>query len=140
MTKVKKILLVDDDSDFRSATRKILESGGYEVIEAATGQEGFEKAKSEGPDLAVIDVIMETFSEGFNLIKRLGTDEWTRGIPRIVLTSLGLQQDMDMVTPEELGTRFIIQKPVKAAEFLALVESALKTAPERKKDDLGDAG
>jgi DNA-binding response OmpR family regulator len=138
MTQGKKILLVDDDSDFRSATRKILESGGYEVVEAASGQEGYQKAKSESPDLAVIDVIMETFSEGFNLIKQLGSDEWTKGIPRIVLTSLGLQQEMDMVTPEELGTKYIIQKPVKPAEFLALVERALRTAPQAKKDELGD--
>ena len=100
MAETKKILLVDDDNDFRSATRTILESRGYEVIEAATGKEGFEKAKSESPDLAVIDIIMESFSEGFNLIKRLGQDEWTRGIPRIVLTSLGLQQDSRRATVE----------------------------------------
>jgi CheY-like chemotaxis protein len=129
MEQERKILLVDDDSDFRSATRKILESGGYRVVEAATGEEGFQKAKSERPDLAVVDVIMDTFSEGFNLIKRLGDDEQTKDIPRIVLTSLGLQQEVDMVSPEELGTKFIVQKPVKAAEFLALVERALRTSP-----------
>ena len=129
MAQKKRVLLVDDDNDFRTATRTILESGGYEVIEAATGKEGFEKARSETPDLAVIDIIMETFSEGFNLIKRLGADEKTGKIPRIVLTSLGLQQEMDMITPEELGTKFIMQKPVKAAEFLTLVNRALKAAP-----------
>ncbi len=140
MEQGKKILLVDDDNDFRSATKRILESGGYTVIEASSGEEGYRKAKSERPDLAIIDIIMETFSEGFNLIKRLGADEWTKGIPRIVLTSLGLQQETDMVTPEELGTKYIIQKPVKAAEFLALVERALRTAPHVKKDELGDVG
>jgi CheY-like chemotaxis protein len=129
MEQEKKVLLVDDDSDFRSATRKILESGGYQVVEAATGEEGYQKAKSERPDLAVVDVIMDTFSEGFNLIKRLGDDEQTKDIPRIVLTSLGLQQEVDMVSPEELGTKYIVQKPVKAAEFLALVERALRTSP-----------
>jgi two-component system, OmpR family, alkaline phosphatase synthesis response regulator PhoP len=140
MAEKKKILLVDDDSDFRGATKTILESAGYEVIEASTGKEGFEKAKSEAPDLAVIDIIMESFSEGFNLIKQLGADEWTRGIPRIVLTSLGLQQEMDMITPEELGTRFIMQKPVKSAELLALVDQAISTAPQPKKHELGDTG
>jgi two-component system, OmpR family, alkaline phosphatase synthesis response regulator PhoP len=128
MADKKKILLVDDDSDFRTATRTILESGGYEVVEAGGGKEGFDKAASEAPDLAVIDIIMESFSEGFNLIKQLGRDERTSRIPRIVLTSLGLQQEMDMVTPEELGTRFIMQKPVKAAELLTLVEQAIGTA------------
>ncbi len=140
MAEKKKILLVDDDNDFRSATRTILESSGYVVVEASTGKEGFDKAKSESPDLAVIDIIMESFSEGFNLIKRLGQDEWTRGIPRIVLTSLGLQQEMDMVTPEELGTRFIMQKPVKTAELLELVERALRKDAQPKKGELGDVG
>ena len=140
MAEKKKILLVDDDNDFRSATRTILESSGYTVVEASTGKEGFDKAKSESPDLAVIDIIMESFSEGFNLIKRLGQDEWTRGIPRIVLTSLGLQQEMDMVTPEELGTKFIMQKPVKPAELLDLVERALRKDAQPKKGELGDVG
>ena len=140
MAEKKKILLVDDDNDFRSATRTILESSGYTVVEASTGKEGFDKAKSESPDLAVIDIIMESFSEGFNLIKRLNQDEWTRGVPRIVLTSLGLQQEMDMVSPEELGTKYIIQKPVKKDEFLAMVQAALRTAPKAKKDELGDVG
>jgi CheY-like chemotaxis protein len=140
MVQGKKILLVDDDSDFRSSTRKILESGGYEVVEAATGKEGFEKAKSESPDLAIIDIIMESFSEGFNLIKRLNEDEWTRGVPRIVLTSLGLQQEMDMVSAEELGTKYIVQKPVKKDDFLKVVQAAMRATPTGKKDDLGDVG
>ncbi len=140
MVQGKKILLIDDDSDFRSSTRKILESGGYEVVEAATGKEGFEKAKSESPDLAIIDIIMESFSEGFNLIKRLNEDEWTRGMPRIVLTSLGLQQEMDMVSAEELGTKYIVQKPVKKDDFLKVVQAAMRTTPTAKKDELGDVG
>jgi twitching motility two-component system response regulator PilH len=123
----KRILLVDDDDDFRAATKKILESGGYEVVEATGGEDGFAKAKSERPDLAVIDIIMESFSEGFNLIKRLSDDESTKEIPRIILTSLGIQQETDMISPEELGTRFIIQKPVKTDEFLTMVEAALRT-------------
>jgi CheY-like chemotaxis protein len=131
MVQAKKILIVDDDTDFRSSTRKILESGGYEVVEAATGQDGFRMAKSERPDLAVIDIIMETFSEGFDLIKRLNEDESTRGVPRIVLTTLGLQQETDMVSPEELGTRYIIQKPVKKDDFLKMVEAAIGRAPAR---------
>jgi len=140
MAQGKRILLVDDDADFRAATRKILESGGYEVIEASTGEEGFAKAASEHPDLAVIDIIMESFSEGFNLVKRLGENEWTRGIPRIILTSLGIQQETDMVSAEELGTKYIIQKPVKKDEFLAMVAAALRTKSSAKSEELGDVG
>jgi CheY-like chemotaxis protein len=125
MAQGKKILLVDDDRDFRSATGKILESAGYRVIEAASGDEGFARASSETPDLAVIDIIMGSFSEGFDLVKRLDDNERTHKIPRIVLTSLGIQQETDMITPAELGTRFILQKPIKKDELLKMVESAL---------------
>ncbi len=140
MAQTRKILLVDDDPDFRASTRKILESGGYQVVEAASGEEGFAKAKTYRPDLAVIDIIMESFSEGFNLIKRLNEDEWTKGVPRIILTSLGLQQETDMISAEELGTKYIVQKPVQKDDFLRVVAAAIRTVPTAKRDELGDAG
>jgi len=124
----KKILIVDDDQDIRSALRKILESSGYFVAEAASGKEGFEKADSELPDLIIIDVIMETFSEGFNLIQRLVTNERTKNIPRILLTALGIQQDLDMIFPAEIGTMSILQKPVEKDVLLKVVSSAFASA------------
>lgn len=123
--KGKKILLIDDDSDFRLATRKILESGGYEVVEAKSGQEGFDLAKSTSPDLVLIDIIMESFTEGFNLIQKLYEDEKTKDIPRIILSTLGIQQDLDSIYPKELDTKFILQKPVKKEELLKMVGSIL---------------
>lgn len=123
--KEKKILLIDDDPDFRLATRKILESDGYEVVEAKSGQEGFDLAKSTSPDLVLIDIIMESFTEGFNLIQKLYEDEKTKDIPRIILTTLGIQQDLDSIYPKELDTKFILQKPVKKEELLKMVGSAL---------------
>ena len=122
----KKILLVDDDQDFRLACRKILEADGYEVVEAASGKEGLQAAGSVNPDVIVIDIIMESFSEGFNLIRKLATQDKTRDIPRIILSTLGIQQDLDMVYPEELGTYSILQKPVKKEDLLAAVQSALE--------------
>ena len=123
--KGKKILVIDDDSDFRLATRKILESGGYEVVEAKSGQEGFDLAKSTSPDLVLIDIIMESFTEGFNLIQKLYEDEKTKDIPRIILSTLGIQQDLDSIYPKELDTKFILQKPVKKEELLKMVGSLL---------------
>lgn len=123
--KGKKILVIDDDSDFRLATRKILESGGYEVVEAKSGQEGFDLAKSTSPDLVLIDIIMESFTEGFNLIQKLFEDEKTKDIPRIILSTLGIQQDLDSIYPKELDTKFILQKPVKKEELLKMVGSIL---------------
>lgn len=123
--KGKKILVIDDDNDFRLATRKILESDGYDVVEAKSGKEGFEMAESISPDLVLIDIIMESYTEGFNLVQRLNENEKTKDIPRIVLTTLGIQQDLDSISPKELDTKFILQKPVKKEDLLKMVGSVL---------------
>ena len=123
--KGKKILVIDDDDDFRLATRKILESDGYDVVEANSGKEGFDMAESISPDLVLIDIIMESYTEGFNLVQRLNENEKTKDIPRIVLTTLGIQQDLDSISPKELDTKFILQKPIKKEELLKMVGSLL---------------
>lgn len=118
----KKILLVDDDKDFRRATRKILESDGYQVIEAENSVEGLGKAESEVPDLLIIDVIMDSYTEGFNMVQKLAENEKIKDIPRIILSTLGIKQDLDMISPEELRTEFILQKTVKKEELLRTIE------------------
>ena len=123
--KGKKILVIDDDDDFRLSTRKILESDGYDVVEAKSGKEGFDMAESISPDLVLIDIIMESYTEGFNLVQRLNENEKTKDIPRIVLTTLGIQQDLDAISPKELDTKFILQKPIKKEELLKMVGSLL---------------
>ncbi len=63
-----KILLIDDDKDFLIATKLILEKGGYEVFLAEDGKTGVEMWKSVAPDLAIIDMMMETWGEGFSVL------------------------------------------------------------------------
>jgi len=63
----KKILIIDDDPDFVRTTGIILKSAGYEVSEAFSGKEGLEKSNSDKPDPFIIDLMMETCSEGSNL-------------------------------------------------------------------------
>ena len=53
-----KILLIDDDPDFVTATKKVLESKPYEVIVAYNGEEGLQKTRDEKPDLILLDIIM----------------------------------------------------------------------------------
>ena len=66
-----KILIIDDDPDFVQTTGIVLKSAGYEVVEAFSGKEGLEKANSEKPDLYIIDLMMETYSEGSNVVDAL---------------------------------------------------------------------
>jgi len=124
--KKEKILVIDDDRDFVRTIGMILKSAGYEVIEAFSGKEGLEKSKAENPDLYVIDLMMETYSEGSNLAKTLGENEETRGKPKIMITSVDLKGPYESSAPQELvGCDMIMQKPVLPKDLLENVTKAL---------------
>ncbi len=116
----KKILLIDDDKDFLMATKLILEKGGYEVFLAEDGKSGVEMAKSVNPNLAIIDMMMETWSEGFNVVSKLRTSDSGKMIPLIVLSAVDLQGPyQSFEPPEELPTvDMVLHKPIKADDLL----------------------
>jgi CheY-like chemotaxis protein len=124
--KKEKILVIDDDPDFVRTTGMILKSAGYEVIEAFSGKEGLEKSKTEDPDLYIIDLMMETYSEGSNLAKALGEREETKGKPKIMITSVDLSGPYESSASQELvGCDVTMQKPVLPKELLEKVSKAL---------------
>ena len=71
MVEQPKILIVEDDLDVVEAMKVVLESKKYQVISANDGQEGFGKAKSESPDLIILDVMMRRETEGFDVTQSL---------------------------------------------------------------------
>ena len=89
-----KILIVDDDPDIVLAVRMSLEAEGHEVIEAVSGADGIEKIKSEEPDLIILDVMMETKTEGFQLALKLRSQDPSseyiqyKNIPILMLTAI----------------------------------------------------
>jgi CheY-like chemotaxis protein len=124
--KGKRILIIDDDPDFVRSTGMILKSAGYEVLEAFSGREGLEKSKAENPDLYIIDLMMETYSEGSRVVEALIEDENTRDKPRIMITSVDLKGPWDSYPRDEwLACDFLLQKPVPPAELLKYVEKAI---------------
>lgn len=84
----KKILLVDDDRDFITAIEAMVKSQGYETKVAFSGMEGFIVAQGFGPDLIILDVNMETYSAGFDLNKKLRTNDLFKTTPIIMLTGI----------------------------------------------------
>jgi CheY-like chemotaxis protein len=70
-----KILVIDDDPDMVLASRLCLEGAGYQVLAANTGAEGLKKIKAEKPDLIILDVMMDTATEGFQLALKLRSRE-----------------------------------------------------------------
>ena len=124
--KGKKILIIDDDPDFVRATGIILKSDGYDVIEAFSGKEGLEKSKSDKPDLYIIDLMMETYSEGASVIKTLNEDDETKDKPRIMITSVDLKGPWNAYPQDEwLACNYLLQKPVSPEELIKCVDDAL---------------
>ncbi len=128
MTKKKKILLIDDDKDFLIATKLILESGGYEVFMAENGKHGVEIAKSISPDLAIIDMMMETWAEGFSVVSKIRSTEQGEKLPMIMLSAVDLQGPyQSFEAPEEAQTvNLVLHKPIKADDLLKYVKNLLQ--------------
>lgn len=83
----KRVLIIDDDPDLVEAVSMLLEAEGMEPLAAYGGIEGLEKARSEGPDLIVLDVMMED-KDGFAVAKEVSKDQALRDIPVIMLTAV----------------------------------------------------
>ncbi len=127
MTK-KKILLIDDDKDFLMATKLILESGGHEVFLAENGKQGVELAKSVSPDLAIIDMMMESWAEGFSVVSKIRSSEQGRKLPMIMLSAVDLQGPYQSFEPpdEAQTVNLVLHKPIKADDLLKYVKNLLQ--------------
>ncbi len=125
----KKILIVDDDSDFREAMSDLLDAKGYTVLSASDGKSGFDVAKKENPDLILLDVMMSSKTEGFDIAKSLKSDSLTKNIPVIIIT--GIRKDMNLsfgFEPDSdwLPVKAVLEKPVKPEVLLKAVEENIK--------------
>ena len=130
MTKIPKVLIIDDDPDFVEATRIVLESKPYEVIVSYDGDDGLRKAREESPDLIILDVIMPV-KDGFSTAEQLKKDAGLKNIPVIILTSYaekGGGSSVAMSGGLTMETEDYIDKPVSPEELLKKVEKYLKRA------------
>ncbi len=83
-----KILIVDDDMDIITVMETILEREGYTVITAGSKTEALNVAKAEKPDLAILDVMMTTHYEGFELAQAIKKDDTLKDLPVLIQTSI----------------------------------------------------
>jgi two-component system alkaline phosphatase synthesis response regulator PhoP len=127
MAAKKKILIIDDDRDFLMATRLILESRGYEVFVAENGKQGVEMAKSVAPDLAIIDMMMETWREGLNVISKIRSTDTGKSMPLIMLSAVDLHGPyQSFQSPDEAQMiNLVLQKPIKPQDLLNHVGNLL---------------
>jgi CheY-like chemotaxis protein len=128
-----KILIIDDDADMVLATRLCLQGAGYEVIDAPNGTQGLEMIQSERPDLIILDVMMDSMTEGFQVALKLrGPDPESeyaafRHIPIVMLTALHSTTRMRFGPEQDyLPVDDFIDKPIDPDDLLAKVERLLK--------------
>lgn len=128
MNNMPKILLVDDDADFVEATRMVLESKPYQVVVAREGEEGLEKAKTEKPDLILLDVIMP-LKDGFTVAEQLKKDPQLSKIPVVMLTSFAQRKGESRVSQAQgmmLDAEDYIDKPVAPQELLRRIDLLIR--------------
>jgi two-component system cell cycle response regulator len=126
---MKKILVIDDLPENVFMLQDRLEHEGYEVLTAYDGFSGMEKAKTDLPDLILLDIMMPDIT-GLEVCKILVNDPLTKDIPIILVTAKSGAED----TKEglEAGAFDYIKKPFNRIELLARVKSALKLSEAHK--------
>jgi DNA-binding response OmpR family regulator len=114
-----KALVIDDEAPIRLLCRVNLEAEGLEVIEAGDGEAGLELARSERPDVVLLDVMMPVL-DGWQVAERLIADERTKDIPIIFLTARAELRDRERGL--EAGGIAYVTKPFNPLELAVLVE------------------
>lgn len=119
-----KILVVEDEKDIRELIQFHLFRSGYEVFEAASGDDAVEKALSIKPDLILLDIMLPVF-DGIEVCKRVKADKRGDDIKVIFLSAKG--EEDDIVTGLELGADDYITKPFSPKILIARVKSTLRS-------------
>src|SRR6476620_6584143 len=124
-TNGKTILVADDESHILHVVSLKLRNAGYRVVTAADGQEGWEMALQERPDLLITDYHMPQMS-GLELCRKLKQDPATAGIPAIMLTARGYALESE--DTEQSGIYRMLSKPFSPRHLLAAVTEVLEKA------------
>jgi DNA-binding response OmpR family regulator len=128
-----KVLVVDDEAPIRLLCRVNLEADGMEVIEAADGQSGLALARSEQPDVILLDVMMPTM-DGWQVAEQLVDDAQAGQIPLVFLTARA--ELRDRARGLELGGVDYITKPFDPVELASVVQGLLDRVRRGERDEL----
>jgi CheY-like chemotaxis protein len=118
-----RILVMDDDSQIRTALRETLERSGYDVVEAANGEVGIQMFCEKGADLIIADIIMPE-KDGLSTIRALQED--SRNIKVVAISGGGdIEPRFYLKLAEESGALRTLTKPFQKNELLAVVTELL---------------
>jgi two-component system alkaline phosphatase synthesis response regulator PhoP len=132
----KKLLIIDDDPDYVSGIKSILEKAKYDVDVAYNPKDGFNALQTKHYDLLLLDIMMGRGAEGVSIARKLRKDTKLREIPVLIIT--GIREQMAFLFPGQpvhphfVQTDELIEKPVEPKLLLEKVETLLKMAEDKK--------
>lgn len=116
------ILVVEDDPRNLKLMRALLTFSGYQIIGARDGEQGIQSARTEKPDLILMDMQLPVLN-GFDAVRMLKADPRTRDIPVIAVTALAMKGDRERVL--ETGADGYVSKPVQFDDVLCQIDRHL---------------
>src|SRR5438876_5655288 len=128
-----KVLVIDDEAPIRLLCRVNLEAEGMDVLEAADGPSGLDQARTEGPDVILLDVMMPRL-DGWRVAEELLLDQATNRIPIVFLTARA--EFRDRARGLDIGGVDYVTKPFNPLELAPLVESLLARLDRGERDEL----
>jgi len=120
----KKILIVEDDKFLRELISRKLQKEGFEILQAADGEEGEKKIKETKPDLILLDLILPGI-DGFEVLSRIKQDPTVAPIPVVILSNLGQKEEIEKGL--KLGAvDYLVKAHFTPAEIVEKIKVILK--------------
>jgi len=124
MAKTKKILIIEDDATILSMYESKFIGEGFKVFSAEDGNKGLEIAKTEKPDIIMLDIILPQI-DGFTVLSELKKDKTTSGIPVVMLTNLGTTEDQKK--GKKMGAEdYLVKASLTPAQISEKIKKILK--------------
>ena len=117
------VLVTDDDEDLRYLCQLHLELGGFNVAQAANGEEAIEVARAERPDLILLDLMMPV-KDGWECLSDLKADPKLQEIPVFIITGKNQQEDAERASA--LGAEAFISKPFQGSALVERIRDRLE--------------
>ena len=124
-----RILVMDDDGVIRAAVPRILESAGYEVLEAADGKAGLRLHREQGADLLLVDLVMPE-SDGVEVIRALRQEAPLAKV--VAISDGGRHRNVELLRAAAgLGATRTLRKPFVSRQLLTAIRAAVETRPPK---------
>ncbi|MBN2118396.1 MAG: response regulator [Anaerolineales bacterium] len=136
MNAKKKLIIIDDDPDFVSGIKSVLEKAEYNVDAAYNPKDGFQALQAGKYDLLLLDIMMGRGAEGVALARKIRKDPKLREMPVLIITGVREQIAFlfpgQAVHPNFVDVDELVEKPIEPKLLLEKVSALLKAAEEKK--------